>query len=137
MGRSGEAGRIQVINIGDYRTARQGYNANGNESSKESSKESTEAPGVESSRATVATDLKRMYWHSRRGMLELDLLLVPFATDCLATLEVAQIDDYRALLLEEDQDLWTWLTRREPAPTEALRSSIDLILQHNASAGAR
>jgi antitoxin CptB len=80
-------------------------------------------------------DLKRMYWHSRRGMLELDLLLVPFATDRLRQLAHAEIVDYRNLLEEEDQDLWLWLTRREPAPTEALRRSIDLVLRHNAEAG--
>lgn len=115
----------------DYRTARQGYNVKGYESRNESSK----GASVGSDQTAAETDLKRMYWHSRRGMLELDLLLVPFATDRLAKLDVAQIDDYRALLQEEDQDLWSWLTRREPAPSEALRRSIDLILQHNAAAG--
>jgi len=83
------------------------------------------------------TDLKRMYWHSRRGMLELDLLLVPFASDRLRQLDHAQILDYRNLLMEEDQDLWLWLTGREPAPSEALQRSIDLILLHNNSAGSR
>ena len=27
------------------------------------------------------TELKRLYWHSRRGMLELDVLLVPFVQE--------------------------------------------------------
>lgn len=124
---------MDVINTADYRTAGQGYNVKGNESSNDSNKNS----GAGFDHAAAETDLKRMYWHSRRGMLELDLLLVPFATDCLAKLDVGQIDDYRALLQEEDQDLWTWLTRREAAPTEALRRSIDLILQHNAAEGER
>jgi antitoxin CptB len=78
-------------------------------------------------------DFKRMYWHSRRGMLELDLLLVPFAMERLQQLDVSQQEDYQNLLAEEDQDLWVWLQRREAAPSEALRRSIDLILEHNQS----
>lgn len=120
------------MNSDDYR-AGQGYNVKTSETIKGTNMEAVSEPTAESRE----TDLKRMYWHSRRGMLELDLLLVPFATDCLGTLDVAQLDDYRTLLQEEDQDLWTWLTRREPAPSEALRRSIDLILQHNAAAGVR
>ena len=73
-------------------------------------------------------DLKRMYWHSRRGMLELDLLLVPFARDCLPELNASDLGLYRDMLEQEDQDLFMWLTRREPAPTENLRKIIDLIL---------
>jgi antitoxin CptB len=82
-------------------------------------------------------DLKRMYWHSRRGMLELDLLLVPFATERLSALDEAQLEDYRALLAEEDQDLWLWLTRRGMAPSDALRRCVDLVLQHNESRAGR
>lgn len=82
-----------------------------------------EAPG--------AAELKRLYWHSRRGMLELDLLLVPFASECLSGLDAAQLQDYRELLACEDQDLYVWLTRREPAPHETLRRSIALVLAHN------
>lgn len=73
-------------------------------------------------------DLKRMYWHSRRGMLELDLLLVPFARDCLSELTEAELEMYCELLAQEDQDMFMWLTRRLPAPTENLCTIIDLIL---------
>ena len=31
-------------------------------------------------------ELNRLYWHSRRGMLELDVLLVPFVKEVYATL---------------------------------------------------
>jgi antitoxin CptB len=76
-------------------------------------------------------ELKRLYWHSRRGMLELDLLLVPFASTRLDTLSPQQIDLYRAFLAEEDQDLFVWLTSREPAPTPQLREIVTLVLAHN------
>lgn len=77
-------------------------------------------------------DIKRMYWHSRRGMLELDLLLVPFASSCIKDLDDSVLTLYSDLLEEEDQDLFMWLTGREAAPTENLRKIIDLILTANA-----
>ncbi len=79
-----------------------------------------------------AEDLKRLYWHSRRGMLELDLLLVPFAERCLARLSAEELQVYRELLAEEDQDLFVWLTRRALAPTPRLQQMIDTILQASA-----
>jgi len=73
-------------------------------------------------------DLKRMYWHSRRGMLELDLILVPFAEKVLPGLSTAQQQDYARLLEEEDQDLFLWLTRRAPVPVRELEGIVATIL---------
>ncbi len=78
-------------------------------------------------------DLKRLYWHSRRGMLELDLLLVPFARDQLRQLDEADLALYQELLQEEDQDLFLWFMRREPAPAGKLQRIINLILDKNIS----
>jgi antitoxin CptB len=86
--------------------------------------------------AVTAEALKRLYWHSRRGMLELDLLLVPFAEHCLAQLADDELQLYRELLAEEDQDLFVWLTRRAPAPTPRLQQMIDKVLEANAQARA-
>jgi antitoxin CptB len=82
--------------------------------------------------AFSAEGIKRLYWHSRRGMLELDLLLVPFAECCLASLGDDELQMYRELLAEEDQDLFMWLTRRSLAPTPRLQQIIDRILQASA-----
>ena len=65
---------------------------------------------------TTTPELNRLYWHSRRGMLELDLLLVPFAQQHVKHLTPAEQQLYKLLLVEEDQDLYSWLTRRELAP---------------------
>lgn len=81
-------------------------------------------------------DFKRFYWHSRRGMLELDLLLLPFVEDHLQQLPEQDILLYREFLLEEDQDLYTWLSRRQPAPSAELQKMVDMILAANARAGA-
>jgi len=72
--------------------------------------------------------LKRMYWHSRRGMLELDLILVPFAEKVLPGLSTAQQQDDARLLEEEDQDLFLWLTRRAPVPVRELEGIVATIL---------
>jgi antitoxin CptB len=81
---------------------------------------------------TETSDLKKMYWHSRRGMLELDLILVPFAENVLPTLEEDQKNEYARLLLEEDQDLLLWLVKKIPIPDESLQEMVDFILsQHS------
>lgn len=73
-------------------------------------------------------EIKKMRWHSRRGMLELDLLLVPFASDKLQTLSHEQQNLYRKLLEQEDQDLFSWLIEKEVAPDPELKEIISLIL---------
>ena len=81
-------------------------------------------------------DHKRMLWHSRRGMLELDLILVPFAEQQLARLPAEQLDWYRQLLAEEDQDLFGWFIRRDQAPSAGLRAIIEIILASRAGTPA-
>ena len=79
--------------------------------------------------------LKRMQWHSRRGMLELDLLLVPYAANCLPAMSDEDLADYEALLLEEDQDLFLWFTGRAEAPEQHLARQVERILAFSANAG--
>ena len=43
-------------------------------------------------------EIKRIYWASRRGMLELDLMLVPFMEDCFRTLSADKQQHYADLL---------------------------------------
>ena len=47
----------------------------------------------------------RIFWHSRRGMLELDLLLVPFVKDVFEDLTLEDQILYRDLLLLEGDAL--------------------------------
>ena len=74
-------------------------------------------------------EYKKLAWHSRRGMRELDLLLLPFVENRLLGLEPVRQDLYRRLLAEEDQDLFSWLVLREPAPDAGLQSLVDQIRQ--------
>ncbi len=73
-------------------------------------------------------ELKRLYWHSRRGMLELDLLLNPFASSELDKLSPELLDDYRRLMAEEDQDLYMWLTGRQKLNDSSFQNILRKIL---------
>ena len=47
---------------------------------------------------TDETELKRLFWHSRRGMLELDVLLVPFVQEVYPGLPADDQARFRKLL---------------------------------------
>jgi antitoxin CptB len=55
-----------------------------------------------------ATELRRQVWHSRRGMLELDVLLGPFSAHALPLISADQQQIYVRLLSQQDPDLLTW-----------------------------
>ncbi len=54
------------------------------------------------------TELKRQVWHSRRGMLELDVLLGPFSVHALPLISADQQQIYVRLLSQQDPDLFAW-----------------------------
>ena len=54
----------------------------------------------------------RAKWASRRGLLELDLLLAPFVTEAFLELNTLLRQDYRELLFQDDQDLLEWIMGR-------------------------
>lgn len=65
----------------------------------------------------AAIRLKRLRLRSwRRGTKEMDLILGPFADDRLAGLETDALDRFEALLDENDQDLYAWVTGQGAAP---------------------
>ncbi|MFT6387848.1 MAG: antitoxin CptB [Cellvibrionaceae bacterium] len=64
----------------------------------------------------------RLLWGSRRGMLELDLILQPFVENTYPILDEADQKGYELLLEEQDQDLFAWfLKRQDPSDPELLR----------------
>lgn len=67
----------------------------------------------------------------RRGIKEMDLILGGFADKALDALEAAQLDVYDALLEENDQDLYRWVSGQENAP-ERFAEMIALISARHA-----
>ena len=79
---------------------------------------------------TDEPDLNRIYWHSRRGMLELDLVLMPFAKHQYAQLNEPDQRLYKRLLECEDQDLFAWFLQRREAEDPELARMVELILNY-------
>lgn len=63
--------------------------------------------------------LKRLKFRAwRRGFREADLILGPFADTYGATMTLAELDAFEAILEQPDQDLYGWILEREPTPPE-------------------
>ena len=76
----------------------------------------------------TAEDVRRLTWQSRRGMLELDVLFVPFMEQAFSALSDSDKDIFVRLLACEDQDLFVWLMRRGKSEDRELQSMVELIL---------
>ena len=59
---------------------------------------------------------ERVLWRSRRGMLELDLVLIQFVRSRYALLTCADQKAYRGLLDQDDWTVWQWLQCRAKPP---------------------
>ena len=73
-------------------------------------------------------ELNRLYWHSRRGMLELDVLLVPFVREVYAGLNETDREVYKRLLECEDQDMFGWFMERTESEDPELQRMVRMIL---------
>ncbi len=58
----------------------------------------------------------RAKWASRRGLLELDLLLSPFMANAFSDLSPELRSAYRELRFQDDQDLMDWIMGRSELP---------------------
>ncbi len=57
-------------------------------------------------------ELNRLYWHSRRGMLELDVLLVPFVREVYPHLNDVDRDCYNARIRTCSAGSWNAPNRK-------------------------
>jgi len=71
-----------------------------------------------------------MRWASRRGMLELDLVLEPFVSACYRDLDGDDRARYQRLVECEDQELFGWFLRREKPEDPELAAIVDRILHY-------
>lgn len=72
---------------------------------------------------------ERLRWHSRRALLELDLMLQRFWQTRPEFLEDRQADVLERLLVMEDHDLWELLSGRQDAGDPALQDMVVLLRQ--------
>lgn len=76
----------------------------------------------------IATEKKRLWWHSRRGMLELDVLLLPFLEEVYSDLSEEDQAKYRNLLDCEDPDLFKWFMQNGVPSDPDHAYMVDMIL---------
>jgi antitoxin CptB len=81
-------------------------------------------------------DHQRMRWASRRGMLELDLVLEPFVDTVYPTLGESDRACYQRLMACEDQELYSWFLGRELPEDPALAAIVRRIVAHKRGEGA-
>ena len=73
-------------------------------------------------------EYNRLRWRSRRGMLELDLLLVPFFDEVFSELESGEQQAFIKLLEQDDPDLYEWFSRKGVSDDPALAALVEKIL---------
>jgi len=61
-------------------------------------------------------EIDRVRWHCRRGLLELDVVLTRFLERHFEMLSAQQRAAFYRLLEYPDNDLWDFVTGRQPPP---------------------
>ena len=77
---------------------------------------------------TTTAEFNKLFWHSRRGMLELDLILVPFLQEAYNNLGETDQICYQKLLECEDTELFQWFMKQSKPEDPDLQRIIDIIL---------
>ncbi len=76
------------------------------------------------------TDIKRLGWHCRRGMLELDVILGPFLEKHFRQLPFSDQQCFEKLVACEDQDIFAWVMKHAEPDDENLKRIVDVVLGH-------
>lgn len=73
---------------------------------------------------------KKLRWQCRRGMLELDMMLMPFVDSVFSSLNEQQQADFEKLLSYEDSQLFPWLMLRERPDDPKMAAMVDVIVDY-------
>ncbi|CAK9884312.1 MAG: FAD assembly factor SdhE [Candidatus Erwinia impunctatus] len=76
-------------------------------------------------------NIAQIGWACRRGMRELDIMLMPFFQHEFESLSEQQQQTFIRLLDCDDPDLFNWLMQHGEPDDEALNQIIQLIRQRN------
>jgi len=77
---------------------------------------------------TLIDNKPRLRWACRRGMLELDLLFLPFVDEAYDELSVGNKAIFERLLECQDPELFAWFMGHETCEDAELNSMVKLIL---------
>ena len=70
----------------------------------------------------------RLKWACRRGMLELDVLLMPFVETGFHELAADEQEEFERLLTCDDPDLFAWFMGHQACEDEELNRMVHIIL---------
>jgi len=79
---------------------------------------------------TDNVEFNRLFWHSRRGMLELDVILIPFLKEAYRDLPDEDKARYETLLECEDPDLFSWFMRNGQPENPDIARIVKIIIAH-------
>ena len=71
----------------------------------------------------------RLLWACRRGMLELDVLFMPFVKEAFDDLSNTDQFTFQRLLTCEDPELFAWFMGHKTCPDAELAKIVDVILK--------
>lgn len=70
----------------------------------------------------------RLKWACRRGMLELDVLLLPFVEEAFDGLTFEQQETFERLLTSDDPDLFAWFMGHQHCADPELADMVSIIV---------
>ncbi len=83
---------------------------------------------VQNNKTPMAKDKARLKWACRRGMLELDVLFMPFVDEAWEDLSIDNKRIFERLLACQDPELFAWFMGHEECEDNELKSMVDIIL---------
>jgi len=78
---------------------------------------------------TLTDNKPRLRWACRRGMLELDVLFMPFVEEAYDDLSIENKAIFERLLVCQDPELFAWFMGHEICEDKELNSMVQFILQ--------
>ena len=79
----------------------------------------------------LISDLKyrQLAWACRRGMLELDIILMRYLENFYPKATQEEKETFEYLLTQQDQDLFNWLIKKQACPDIKLLALVDFFNQ--------
>ncbi len=78
---------------------------------------------------TLTDNKPRLRWACRRGMLELDVLFMPFVEEAYDGLSIEDKVTFERLLECQDPELFAWFMGHEICEDQELNAMVQFILQ--------
>ena len=76
---------------------------------------------------------KKILWQCRRGLWELDAILIPFVEKNFSNLEEIEIENFKKLLAYEDIEIFDILVNKKPFEDTEIEGIVSKILEFQIS----